>query len=113
MAFDRARILSFRDVMTEEYIPGPSEGSYMITAIEYAPIITDRIDFNGLFAVETRSLWRLENDFMGGPFVNYTFVDERSNKVVTIDGYVYAPNKPKRDLLIQMEAIAHSIKFVE
>jgi hypothetical protein len=113
MAFDRARIISFRDALTEEYIPGPSEGSFMVTAKEYAPILTKRIDFNGLFAVETRSLWRLENDFMGGPFVSYTFVDERSNKVVTIDGYVYAPNKPKRDLLIQMEAIAHSLKFTE
>ena len=113
LAFDQARILAFRNSMTEEYIPGPSEGSYMVVAEEYSPIQVKEIDFNGMFAIETRGLWRLEGDFMGGSFVNYTFVDERTNKVVTIDGYVYAPNKPKRDLLIQMEAIAHSIKFVD
>ena len=113
LAFDQARILAFRNSMTEEYIPGPSEGSYMVVAEEYSPILVKEIEFNGLFAIETRGLWRLEGDFMGGPFVNYTFVDERTNKVVTIDGYVYAPNKPKRDLLIQMEAIAHSLKFVD
>jgi hypothetical protein len=113
MAFEKERIISFRDALTEEFIPGPSEGSYMTVAQEYASIISKRIGIGDMFAVETRSLWRLENDFMGGPFVNYTFVDERKNKVVSIDCYIYAPNKPKRDLMIQMEAIAHSIKFTE
>lgn len=113
MTFEKERIISFRNAITEEFIPGPAVGSYMTVAQEYAPIYTKRIGLNDMFAVETRSLWRLEGDFMGGPFVSYTFVDERTNKVITIDGYVYAPNKPKRDLMIQMEAIVHSIKFVE
>lgn len=113
MTFEKERIISFRNAITEEFIPGPSDGSFMTVAQEYAPIYTKRIGLNDMFAVETRSLWRLENDFMGGPFVNYTFVDERTNKVISIDGYVYAPNKPKRDLMIQMESIVHSLKFVE
>jgi hypothetical protein len=113
MAFEKERIISFRNAMTEEFIPGPSEGSYMTLAEDYAPVLSKRIGLNGMFAVETRSLWRLEKDFMGGPFVNYTFVDERSNKVITIDCYVYAPNKPKRDLMIQMESIVHSLKFID
>jgi len=112
LAFDQSRIIAFRNDITQEYIPGPSEGSYMIADDLHAPILSKKINFNGLFAVETRGLWKLEGDFMGGSFVNYTFVDEKRNKVITIDGYVYAPNKPKRDLLIQMESIAHSLKFV-
>lgn len=110
LAFDKSRILSFRNSMTEEYIPGPSEGSFMVVAEEYSPIVSERTQFDDRFAIETRGLWRLEGDFMGGPFVNYTFVDEKTNKVITIDSYVYAPNAPKRDLMIQMEAIAHSFK---
>jgi hypothetical protein len=53
----------------------------------------------------------VENDFMGGPFVSYTFVDEKRNRVVTLDGYVYAPNAPKRDLMIQLESIMYSMKL--
>lgn len=113
LAFDQARIISFRNTITEEFVPGPSEGSYMVVAEEYSPLQSKPIDFAGMFAVETRGLWRLENDFMGGPFINYTFVNETTKKVVTIDGYVYAPNKPKRDLQIQLESIAHSINFTE
>lgn len=113
LAFDQARIVAFRNTITQEYIPGPSEGSYMVVDEKYSPVISRKIDFNGLFAIETRGLWKVEGDFMGGSFVNYTFVDEKRNKVVTIDGYVYAPSKPKRDLLMQMEAIAHSLTFVD
>lgn len=112
MAFDQVRIIAFRNSITEEYIPGPTEGSFMVADEDFSPVISKKVDFNGMFAVETRGLWKVEGDFMGGAFVNYTFVDEKRNKVVTVDGYVYAPNKPKRDLLIQMEAIAHSLKFV-
>jgi hypothetical protein len=113
IAFDVSRIIAFRNSMTEEYIPGPSEGSFMTVSQEYLPVISKKIDFNGKFAVETKGLWKLENDFMGGPFVNYTLVDEKRNKVITIDGYVYAPNAPKRDLMIQMEALIYSLKFTE
>jgi len=112
LTFDKSRIISFRDAITEEYIPGPSEGSYMVVAEEYSPTVSERIDFKGMFAVRTKGLWRLEGDFMGGPFVSYTFVDEKRNKVITIDGYVYAPNKPKRDLLIQTDALIQSLKFI-
>jgi len=110
-AFGLGRIIAYRNSLTEKYIPGPTEGSFMKVSEEYMPVVAERIDFNGLFAVETRGLWEVENDFMGGPFINYTLVDEKRNKVVTIDGYVYAPNAPKRDLLIQAEAIIYSMRF--
>ncbi len=112
LAFDKERILTFQNSMTEEYIPGPAEGSYMTIAQEYSPIVSKKIDLNGRFAIKTRGLWRLEGDFMGGPFINYTFVDQRTNKVVTLVVYAYAPNKPKRDLMIQMESIVYSLKPV-
>ena len=50
---------------------------------------------------------------MGGPFVSYTFVDERRGKLVTVEGFFYEPNKEKRNALLQLEAIAYSLKFVD
>lgn len=112
-AFNPKRIVSYRNTITEEYIPGPSEGSYMVVSEEYIRPTSKVIDFKGMYAVETRGIWKVENDFMGGPFVNYTFVDEIRNKVIALDGYVYAPNTPKRDLLIQMEAIIRSLELIK
>jgi len=113
VAFNTKRIISYRDSITKAYIPGPSEGSFMAVSKDYMKPESKQIDFNGLFAVETRGLWKVKGDFMGGPFINYTFVDEKRDKVITIDGYVYAPNAPKRNLVMQLEAIIRSLKFAE
>jgi hypothetical protein len=113
LAFDVNRVVSFRNAITEEFIPGPTTGSYMAVADDFYPVISKPVNLQGMYAIETRGLWKLIGDFMGGPFINFTFVDERTNKVVTIDGYVYAPNAPKRDLLIQAESIIRSIRLLE
>ena len=50
---------------------------------------------------------------MGGPFVSYTFADPRTAKLVTVEGFYYEPNQKKRNMLMQLEALAYSVKFVE
>ena len=47
---------------------------------------------------------------MGGPFINYTFVDNNNKLTITIDVFIYAPSTKKRDLLLQVEAIAYTFK---
>ena len=101
-----------RDSLTQKYIPGQFDGSFMTTYPEIRPQFRE-VNFNGYYAVETRSLWRIENDFMGGPFVSYTLVDEANNRLVILDGFVYAPKFNKRDYLRQLEAIIFSLRFPE
>jgi hypothetical protein len=50
---------------------------------------------------------------MAVPFISYTFPDERSGNLVTLEGYVYYPNHDKRDDLLQLQAILHSVKMPE
>jgi len=104
------RILGKRDSITKTYIPGPTDGSFMTSEKEFKPI-SKEINFNGLYAIEIRGLWKVQGDFMGGPFVNYTFVDEKNNRIIMLDGYLYSPRKPKRDLLKQVESILYTFKF--
>lgn len=112
IVFTPEHIMNTRDDFTKKFVPGPAEGSYMkISMIE--PPISKRIDFNGNFAVEIRGLWDLEGDFMGGPFISYTMIDQRLNRVITIDGYVYYPNQEKKSLLRQMESIIYTLSFPE
>ena len=91
-------------------IPGPSDGSYMITAEMYEPdYSTFRLE--GRLWVELRGFWDVANDFMGGPFVSYTTVDTVNNKVFTIDCYVYSPKEHKRNYLRALEHLLFSIEF--
>lgn len=113
IAFDPDYILGRRNKMTRAYIPGPSDSSYMTISKEFIQPVFKEVNFLDHYAIETRGLWEVENDFMGGPFLSYTFVDEKDQKVVTLDGYVYAPNEDKRDLLRELVAIFHSFRFVD
>lgn len=93
-------------------IPGPSDGSYMITAPIYEPDWRT-ISLEGRTWIEMRGFWDVEGDFMGGPFVSYTTLDKANNRLVTLDCYVYAPKLPphKRNLLHGLEHLLHTISF--
>ena len=45
---------------------------------------------------------------MGGPFVNYTFYDEKTHRIYMLDGSVYAPRYYKRNLIQQMDVTLQS-----
>lgn len=107
--FELSNIIAERNRICRR-IPGPAEGSYMTTETdfeEFAPV-SRVINLNGFYTVETRGLWKLEGDFMGGPFVNYLIADTANARLIMLDAYLYSPRKPKRDLFMQLEGIAHS-----
>ena len=82
----------------------------MTTYEEYIPKERE-INLKGNYAKELRGLWHVQGDFMGGPFVSYSMVDEHRNRVITIDGYVYAPKFDKREYLRQLHALALTVSF--
>ncbi len=110
LAFNPKRVLSFRDSITKMYIPGPSPDSYMEVERRFYPPISKKITLNDKFALVTRGLWRVENDFMGGAFINYAFVDESLGRVVHLDAYVYNPKTSNRDMIIRLMAILQTYK---
>ena len=70
----------------------------------------DRVKLNDIEVVRTKGLWDLEGDFMGGPFINYSFV--LNENLITIEGFVYAPGKPKHSLIKQLNAIINSLEII-
>lgn len=105
--FNQTKILSIRDSVLKKYIPGPLQGTYMTTEYNYPPT-ENRFELNGNFCYEIRGLWRVENDFMGGPFINFATV-VKNNRLVFAEGYVYAPKDDKKPYVWQMEAILYSM----
>jgi hypothetical protein len=100
-----AAILTARDRYTQLYVPGPLDGSFMTLERQFYTPVSSKILFKGLFAIETQGLWKTKGDFMGGPFINYTIVDAPRHRIVVFDGYVYYPNKSKRNYIRQLESI--------
>ncbi|MBN2637974.1 MAG: DUF4837 family protein [Bacteroidales bacterium] len=110
--FARDNVLDRIQKFERMYVPGPTKGSYMTLDREFViPRMTLVHDFPASYTEEIRGLWKVENDFMGGPFVSYTFLNPKNNQIVTLFGYVYEPNKNKRDLLLQVESVLYSTDF--
>lgn len=107
-------LIGRRDSIMQRHIPGPVQASFMSTEKEFVPPrVLYTTHYVTPFAAEMRGMWNVVGDFMAGPFLSYTFPDPRNGRLVTLEGFVYLPNKPKRDHLRQLEAILYSLSFVE
>ena len=86
-----------------KYVETDAKGAYMVSDT-LLPFNVRSVYLNGYEAIDTRGLWRMENDFMGGPFVNYLILDEPNNRVIMLDGWVYAPKVKKKPQVRALEA---------
>lgn len=91
-----------RDSFMKENIKGYKDNQYMTTDIR--TVESRNINVDGRFVQEVRGLWKMKNDMMGGPFVSYSQVDTVNNRIIVAEGFVYAPEKSKRNFIRDMEA---------
>ena len=103
-------IMKMRDSVGNIYIHGTGPDTRMITEQAFAPYLF-HTSIDGKKTLETRGTWELKNDFMSGPFINYAIKDKANHRILVIEGFCYAPSKPKRDLMHELEAIIKSVKF--
>lgn len=106
------KLIEKRDQVLKKYTRGSQIGSYMITSTSFPPIVYDMVK-NGIPVIEIRAWWELNKGFMGGPFINHTFIDEARNQTVTVEAYIYNPQDKKRILMRHVEAIVYSAKLIE
>jgi hypothetical protein len=104
-------IIKTRDSIGKKYIPGPIDGSYMMTENAYTPFHSETI-LDDKPTLETKGLWDVKNAFMSGPFINYAIEDKPNNRWLVIEGFVFAPSIEKRDYVFELEAIIKSLKIM-
>ncbi len=106
--FRKGVYIALRDSFMKKNIPGGREGQYMATDREHVEV--KDIAVRGEYAQEARGLWHMENDAMGGPFVAHSVVDTVNNRIIVVEGFVYAPEKQKRSLIRRLEAALYTLK---
>lgn len=110
--FFKEGMIASIDSFLIKYVPGPTEGTYMTTFVEYPPAF-EETSVDGRFASKLSGLWTAKGALMGGPFVCYSFLDRSEKRVVHIYGFVFAPGKDKRNYLRQVEAVISGSKLVQ
>lgn len=109
--FNKEYILHKRDSVMEVNLPGEKPGMYMQT--DTLCTVIKPIVVHGRYAMETRGLWVMKNDCMGGPFVSHSRIDTETNRVVVVEGFVYAPEKMKRGLIRRLEGSLYTLQLPE
>jgi hypothetical protein len=101
-------ILSWKDRTTQIHVAGPLEGSYYTTEYLEPPVSAPITINNAQVGTEIRGLWKIEHDFMGGPFYHLTRSDSIGRRWIHMEGFIYFPKESKRELLRELECLIHS-----
>ena len=104
------QIIGVVDTIIKNHISGALPKSYM-TSEKTAPIKSEEIIINNIPGFKIQSLWRVENDFMGGIFYIYYFDSKKLKTPLIIYTYLYAPGEKKSTLLLQLDAIVNTFNF--
>ena len=111
--FSKENLLNKRDYFLKRFVEGAKENSYMQTEHDYPVRRLAKLDKNNFYSVSLEGLWRVEGDFMGGPFISFSFPDQNNENIICIDTYVYNPKKDKRNFIMQLEAIAKTARYLK
>ncbi len=108
--FTKDYFIRKRDSVMKANVPGPREGQYMMTT----PFVMFNDDeVHGAYAQVVRGLWNIRNYDMGGPFVSVARVDEKNQRVIVVEGFVYSPATDKRNLIRRLEASLYTLRLPE
>lgn len=106
-----AEIISEQNELMGNNFEGFQEKSYL--SIEPAiPIDINYSNKNGVYIIEHRGLFRTELGYGGGPFVTFTYIDEKNNRRLSISSIVYAPSTKKRKMMLELEASLRSLELL-
>jgi hypothetical protein len=117
----REWIYAKRDSLTRRHLQGNVTG---FVKIDYRrPLDTEQTTFLDRYGFETHGLWYMatpvegSDEFRpvggGGPFVNFTFYDQATDRVYMLDGSVFAPDFDKLNFLRHMEVMARTFRTAE
>ncbi|WP_420320935.1 DUF4837 family protein [Flagellimonas sp.] len=103
-------IVKMRDSIGKKYIPGPYEGTFMMTEKAFSPYIYPA-QIGGKKAAEARGIWEINGYPMAGPFLTYIINDKENNRKLVLEGFTFAPSEEKRDYMFELEAILRTVQF--
>ena len=75
------------------------------------PLFVENITLNSAYTVQAKGVWDMVNDFKGGPFVSNLMLNPKTNELVLVDGFVFAPGKDKRNYMQELELVLATASF--
>ena len=107
----KSEALKLGNKIGKKYITTNTPGSYMRINDEDLPVFTYIRKIDESYTLESRGIWEMTYDYIGGPFFSYLIKHPQKNELIFVNCFMYAPGKSKRNLMQQMELVATTIQF--
>lgn len=101
-------IIRMRDSIGGKKIP-VDDGRF-ITERAFSPYLQET-EIDGKLAYETKGTWEVDGRYMAGPFVNYAVRDEKNNRYLILEGFIFSPSQDQRDNMFELESILKSARL--
>lgn len=92
-------------------VDGEEKSSKMYVDSTYFNYYVDKITIYGKPAFKIRGIWAFDKEQKGGPFVTYMIPDQVNNRIIFVDGFVYAPETKKKPYIHRLEVIAETTRI--
>jgi hypothetical protein len=110
--FEKEGFRAMHDAMTAVVQSNvPEVPTRLVLDDRYLPMFFSRIELDGQYAMEVRSLWRMEGDVMGGPMISYVIRMPDERHLLLATGFIYGPGQSKREWMQQLEIILRSFSI--
>lgn len=106
----KENLVQLRDSLGMQHVEGSRPQSYMATELIYDPDYT--LLSENPYTIETKGLWTMVNDFLGGSYIAHAIVDEKNQKMIYVEGFLYCPSERKRTHIHELEAVLSSIQLI-
>lgn len=110
---DKDSITAIRNRVTQMHYQTSDSSTYVEISTALSPPMFSQVNFNNKYALMTQGFWKFNDNTGGGPFTNYSFLDEKTNRLYMIDGSIYAPKYFKKELIQQVDVLLNSFRTID
>ena len=106
-------LINIRNRVTQKYFMTSDDSVYVDIAYGMSKPMVSQANFNGRYALMSQGFWKFSDQSGGGPYISYSFLDEKSGRFYMIDASIFAPKYYKKKLLQQADVVLNSFKTID
>lgn len=101
-----------QDSLGLRYVSTSIEGTYKRTNDIDLPMFTEKIEDRENYTLESRGIWEMEGDFLGGAFISRMMLSPQRDSLFFIEAFLYAPGRDKRNTMQELHYILSTADFI-
>ncbi|MDV7396699.1 DUF4837 family protein, partial [Arthrospira platensis SPKY1] len=108
----KAYMIAMQDSLGK-WVSSTLPNTYKRTNVVDLPVTFQWLENTPTYTLESRGVWEMEGDFMGGPFVSRLLLSPDSKTLFFIEAFLYAPGREKRELMQELVLIMDTLSYID